>query len=146
MILGNNEEKRSQLWRVVVVVASMVIIMTATVFLYRMFTKSPIEGVWSNSTQVLTLDIQDKDVVHVAVKTEEEIKEVSLSYTLDTGNKTIAFASQGNVDVEILGVLNTLEEMAGFYNMTYGYSMHQDVLTLTDRESGELYVFDKVAK
>ncbi len=146
MILGNDEEKRSQLWRVVVVVASLVIVITATVFLYGMFTKSPIEGVWRNSTQALTLNIKDEDVVEVEVKTDQGIKQVVLSYILDTDDKTIAFSNHGNADVETLSVMNTLEEMAGFYNMTYGYSMNQGVLTLTDRESGDLYLFEKLQK
>ncbi len=146
MILGNDEEKRSQLWRVVVVVASLVIVITTAVFLYGMFTKSPIEGVWRNSTQTLTLNIKDEDVVEVEIKTAQESKQAVLSYTLDTDDKTIAFSNTGSADVEILSVMNTLEEMAGFYNMTYGYSMNQGVLTLTDRESGDLYLFEKVQK
>ena len=46
MILENNEEKRSTLWRTIVAISSILIVIVAVFFVTRLFVGNPLVGTW----------------------------------------------------------------------------------------------------
>ena len=48
IIAGNDEAKRSKIWRVVTLVSSVLIILIAVYLLTRMFTTNPVVGNWES--------------------------------------------------------------------------------------------------
>ena len=103
LIAKNDEAERSKLWRIVITVSSVVIVLIAVFFLYRMFTSNPLEGAWTSEDSGLTLDIRDGGEMTVTLPevAEEQNVQVKLQYSLDRKDKTVGIA-------EIAGVLDEL--------------------------------------
>lgn len=151
LIAKNNEAERSKLWKIVITVSSVVIVLIAVFFLYRMFTSNPLEGSWVSEGSDLTLDIKKGGSMTVTLPevVEQQNVEVNLAYTLDRDAKTVEIK-------EIPGELaKSAEASDGQYSednlrsaltnltTTFSYSVDQGQLTLTEREYGEQMVFDK---
>ncbi len=151
LIAKNDEAERSKLWRIVITVSSVVIVLIAVFFLYRMFTSNPLEGAWTSEDSGLTLDIRDGGEMTVTLPevAEEQNVQVELQYSLDRKDKTVGIA-------EIAGALDEQADKSGgryteenlrsaLTNLTttFSYSVDQGQLTLTEREYGEQMVFDR---
>lgn len=150
MIIANNdEEKRSEIWKIVTLVSSILIIVIAIYFLTRLFTVNPLKGQWEDEDGNLNLKIESKEelIAEIPEVTESAGVEVKMNYVLDKDEKTIEIS----VDEEDLQKL--IEESDGQYTKemlenavspivtTFNYNVEQGQLTLTEREYGEQLIF-----
>ena len=62
MILENNEEKRSTLWRTIVAISSILIVIVAVFFVTRLFVGNPLVGTWvsEDSGEVIKIESNGK--------------------------------------------------------------------------------------
>ena len=122
MILENNEEKRSTLWRTIVAISSILIVIVAVFFVTRLFVGNPLVGTWvSEDSGEVTLTDEDK-------KSFETVQS-----EVDTKTKVFTIHTE---DTQAEGLLSG----------TYDYSIEKDTLTLTEREYGDQLVFVKREK
>ena len=133
MIYENNEEKRSTLWRTVLTVSSVLIIIIAVFFIVKLFTGNPLEGKWTSEATGGTIEITDKDELIIQPEDQES------STIVDKKSKTltVGLSGEGPLDPEIEMIIGT-----GSYN----YNVEQDTLTLTEREYGDQFVFERTGK
>lgn len=151
MIAKNDETQRNQLWRIATSVSSVLIILIAAFFLYRMFTSNPLEGRWLQDENGIVLTIQSGGNAEVTWMdgAEDTQGSVILYYTMDKENKAISFtasdeeiqkavdASDGQLTFD--GVSSSVNAITGMYN----YSVDQGQLMLTEREYGSQLTFEK---
>lgn len=151
MIAKNDEEKRSQIWRIVTTVSTVLIIVIVGFFLIKLFTSNPLEGAWihEDTGMVMTIKGGGKAVVKWPEEYENTNVKVTLNYSVEKDTKTFtlraddasiqkaAKASEGVVTAE--GLASTVSAIEA----TYDYSIERSRLTLTDREYGEQLIFDK---
>lgn len=150
MIIANNdEEKRSEIWKIVTLVSSILIIVIAIYFLTKLFTVNPLKGQWEDEDGNLNLKIESKEelIAEIPEVTESAGVEVKMNYVLDKDEKTIEIS----VDEEELQQL--VDESEGQYTKemlvnavspivtTFNYNVEQGQLTLTEREYGEQMIF-----
>ena len=57
MIAKNDEVKRSQIWRIVMTVSSVLIIVGAVLLLMKLFTTNPLEGEWTDEDGIFDMSI-----------------------------------------------------------------------------------------
>lgn len=133
MFLGKEkEERRSQIWRITVVIATITIVSISAYFLHKMFTHNPIVGTWSSQTRDTVLTIHEDGEIEIAGGEIDIVGNVI--YNINIENKTISFTlREGNY---LEGSDLDKETNATFTN-TYTYSIEQEILTLTDMEFGE---------
>ena len=119
MILENNEEKRSTLWRTIVAISSILIVIVAVFFVTRLFVGNPLVGTWvsEDSGEVIKIESNGK----VTLTDEDTKTKVFTIHTEDT-------------------------QAEGLLSGTYDYSIEKDTLTLTEREYGDQLVFVKREK
>ncbi len=151
MIAKNDEAKRSQIWRIVMTVSSVLIIVGAVLLLMKLFTTNPLEGEWTDEDGVFDMSIsKDGTMVFTIPEAEEAVSvDVNMRYTLNKEEKTITITadesgfqkladqSQGQYTEE--EIRNVLESVV----TTFDYSVDQERLTLTEREYGEQLVLVK---
>lgn len=129
MILENNEDKRSTIWRAILTVSSILIIIIAAFFLIRMFTANPLAGTWVNEDSGAVLKISENGKLSLTeTDSGEESETISASFTVDTRNKIFTVQMESGYSEG---------EMSG----SYDYSVEQDTLTLTEREYGDQLIF-----
>lgn len=148
MIAKNDEVKRSQIWRIVMTVSSVLIIVGAVLLLMKLFTTNPLEGEWTDEDGIFDMSIsKDGTLVFTIPEAEEAASvDVDMRYTLNKEEKTItimadesgfqklAEQSQGQYTEE--EIRNALKSVV----TTFDYSVDQEYLTLTEREYGEQLV------
>ena len=151
MIAKNDEVKRSQIWRIVMTVSSVLIIVGAVLLLMKLFTTNPLEGEWTDEDGIFDMSIsKDGTLVFTIPEAEEAASvDVDMRYTLNKEEKTITITadesgfqkladqSQGQYTEE--EIRNVLESVV----TTFDYSVDQERLTLTEREYGEQLVLVK---
>lgn len=151
IIAKNDEEKRSRIWRITVVVSSVLIIVIAIYLLTKLFTSNPLEGNWKNEDGSLSMTIASDGemTVHVPDLSENDEVDVKMDYIIDKDEKTISIHSDDEV------IKKTAEESDGSYTKemltsaispvvtTFDYSVESGTLTLTEREYGEQMIFLK---
>lgn len=151
IIAKNDEEKRSRIWRMVMIGASIILLIVIVYFLFSLFAGNPLEGTWKSEESNLQLTIRGGDS---ATASWSEIAEASnvkvkINYTLDKENKTITFKVD---DAEIAkavknsdaGLTKTaLETEISMLETTFDYNLEKSKLTLSEREYGEQIVFVK---
>lgn len=150
LIANNDEEKRSQIWRIVTVAATITIILIAGFFAIKMYTDNPLIGKWTHQGSELTMDIQKSEIIiYDGELVPNQIATYSMNYELNRDAKTIHL-TVGNGEIskveKELGDMATetaVQESMQSMETTYGYSLDGDELTLTDQEYGEQMVFDK---
>ena len=152
MIVANNdEEKRSELWRVAIVVTTVLIILITAFFVIKLFSSNPIEGTWQHQDSNLTLTIKGNGnmLVNWDKLFEEKNVDVGMNYVLDKSRKTVTFKIDEAAikkAVKASGDEVTTEELRQnleTLDTTYDYSVDRARLTLTEREYGDQMVFDK---
>lgn len=151
MLDRKNEEKRNQLWRTVVIVTSVLIVLIAAFFLFKLFTANPLEGTWSYEDSSLVLTVKGNGVAVIEWPDEFEGADVSvdMNYSMDMDTKTFSL----HMDEEAIraaadnsgGAVSAedLESAVSSLEAAYSYNMEQNQLTLTELEYGEQMVFDK---
>lgn len=151
MIAKNDEVKRSQIWRIVMTVSSVLIIVGAVLLLMKLFTTNPLEGEWTDEDGIFDMSIsKDGTLVFTIPEAEEAASvDVDMRYTLNKEEKTItimadesgfqklADQSQGQYTED--EIRNALKSVV----TTFDYSVDQERLTLTEREYGEQLVLVK---
>ena len=126
MILENNEEKRSTLWRTIVAISSILIVIVAVFFVTRLFV-----GTWvsEDSGEVIKIESNGK----VTLTDEDKKSFETVQSEVDTKTKVFTIHTE---DTQAEGLLSG----------TYDYSIEKDTLTLTEREYGDQLVFVKREK
>lgn len=151
MIAKNDEVKRSQIWRIVMTVSSVLIIVGAVLLLMKLFTTNPLEGEWTDEDGFFDMAIsKDGTLVFTIPEAEEAASvDVDMRYTMNKEEKTItimadesgfqklADQSQGQYTED--EIRNALKSVV----TTFDYSVDQERLTLTEREYGEQLVLVK---
>lgn len=151
MIAKNDEAKRSQIWRIVMTVSSVLIIVGAVLLLMKLFTTNPLEGEWTDEDGVFDMSIsKDGTMILTIPEAEEAVSvDVNMRYTLNKEEKTITITadesgfqkladqSQGQYTED--EIRNALKSVV----TTFDYSVDQERLTLTEREYGEQLVLVK---
>lgn len=137
MIYENNEEKRSTLWRTVLTVSSVLIIIIAVFFIVKLFTGNPLEGKWTSEATGGTIEITDKDELIIQTEDQESSTIVRGFVDKKTKTLTVGLSGEGPLDPKIEMIIGT-----GSYN----YNVEQDTLTLTEREYGDQFVFERTGK
>ena len=146
-----SDEKRNQIWKILMIVSTVVIIIIAAFFIIKLFTANPLEGRWSNEDKGIVMTIKGDGTAVLKWPDESEAEGVSVvtEYSIDKDTKTFAInisqdaihkaadSSKSSVTEE------TLESLAGEMEGTYDYSIENKQLILTDREYGEKMVFVK---
>lgn len=131
MILENNEEKRSTLWRTIVAISSILIVIVAVFFVTRLFVENPLVGTWvsEDSGEVIKIESNGK----VTLTDEDKKSFETVQSEVDTKTKVFTIHTE---DTQAEGLLSG----------TYDYSIEKDTLTLTEREYGDQLVFVKREK
>ena len=91
IIAGNDEAKRSKIWRVVTLVSSALIILIAVYLLTRMFTTNPVVGNWESEDATIALKIEKNDTIQVDITdiAENTDAAVEMNYSVDMKSKII---------------------------------------------------------
>ena len=91
IIAGNDEAKRSKIWRVVTLVSSVLIILIAVYLLTRMFTTNPVVGNWESEDATIALKIEKNDTIQVDITDIAENTDavVEMNYSVDMKSKII---------------------------------------------------------
>lgn len=151
MLTQEQEVKRSKEWNIVMTVSSILIVVIAVFFLFRMFHSNPLEGIWFNEESDVTLKIKGNGTVVMEVPgaLDGEDMQLDMKYTIDRSEKMISIeedeealqkavdAADGAFSEEDLK--NQADAMVG----SFDYSVEQDELTLTEREYGDQLTFVK---
>lgn len=148
----NNEEKRNRTWRMVMIIATILIIVVAVYFLYRGFMGNPLEGKWQNDESSLTLEIKRDNIAILSSNEAFDGKtlKVELDYTLNKKGKQITFkveqeelakaAKALGEDITDSKVKSAISSVLTSFN----YNREGNELTLTEWDYGDQYVFTKV--
>lgn len=129
MILENNEEKRSTLWRTVLTVSSVLLIIVAVFFIVRLFVGNPLKGTWINEDSGAVLEIRENGELEMTEAGDEN------------GGDTITTTCTVDTKTKIFTVHTDLGASEGVLSGSYDYNLEQDRLTLTEREYGDQIVF-----
>ena len=131
MILENNEEKRSTLWRTIVAISSILIVIVAVFFVTSLFVGNPLVGTWvsEDSGEVIKIESNGK----VTLTDEDKKSFETVQSEVDTKTKVFTIHTE---DTQAEGLLSG----------TYDYSIEKDTLTITEREYGDQLVFVKREK
>lgn len=151
MIAGNNEEKRSKLWRFVTSIASIVIILVVIFFITKLFAGNPLDGRWKseeNGIELIFKGNQDLIVKLDAANEGNDIK-VKMDYVLDKDAKTITIKVNATELEKTAKKSDSKISTEGLYTLlgkvlsTFDYSIEKNVLVLAEREYGEEIVFTR---
>lgn len=149
IIAKNDEAKRSQIWRTVVTVSSVLIVLIGVYLLVKLFTANPLEGRWQDEDGAMSVDIKSKGKMTAVISemTDDGDVEVPMTYIIDKDSKIVTFevesqtlskvaeASEGQFDEMMLeGSLDSITS-------SFDYSVERNQLILTEREYGDQLIF-----
>ena len=152
MIVAKNDEvKRSRLWRIALLVSSVLIVLVVIFLLTKLFTTNPLEGSWEDENGKISLSVEPDGTASVTVSEAEtgQVIQVPMKYTIDRDAKTVtiekdlqaireaAEESDGNLTQE------SMEAAAESLDDSFDYSVDQDTLTLSEREYGDQIILIK---
>ena len=151
LIAKNDEVKRSRIWRIVMIISSILIVVIAIFFLTRLFTSNPLEGKWVGEDSGLNLKIRSNNsmVVDMSEVLEDSDIELKVKYTIDKDGKTLTISEDPDAikkavkDSDGEYTEEMLENALSSVITTFDYSVDHERLTLTEREYGEQMVFIK---
>ena len=145
IIAKDNEEKRSQIWRIVTGVSSVLIILIVIYFFVKALAGNPIQGTWVDEDSNVELVIKNASTVTLKVSelAEESQVSIQLGYSLDKEDKIFTI----NEDTDALKKVadqsdgafteEALEAAIGSYMSSFTYSIDGNEMTLTEREYGD---------
>ena len=152
MIVAKNDEvKRSRLWRIALLVSSVLIVLVVIFLLTKLFTTNPLEGSWEDENGKISLSVEPDGTASFNVSDEEtgQVIQVPMKYTIDGDAKTVTIEkdlqaireaveeSDGNLTQE------SMEAAAESLDDSFDYSVDQDTLTLSEREYGDQIILIK---
>ena len=92
MIVAKNDEvKRSRLWRIALLVSSVLIVLVVIFLLTKLFTTNPLEGSWEDENGKISLSVEPDGTASVTVSEAEtgQVIQVPMKYTIDRDAKTV---------------------------------------------------------
>ena len=145
IVAKNDEAKRSRLWRMALLVSSVLIVLVVIFLLTKLFTTNPLEGSWEDENGKISLSVEPDGTASVTVSEAEtgKVIQVPMKYTIDRDAKTVtiekdlqairkaAEESEGKLTQE------SMETAAESLDDSFDYSVDQDTLTLSEREYGD---------
>lgn len=145
IVAKNDEAKRSRLWRMALLVSSVLIVLVVIFLLTKLFTTNPLEGSWEDENGKISLSVEPDGIASVTVSEAEtgQVIQVPMKYTIDRDEKTVTIEkdlqaireaveeSDGNLTQE------SMEAAAESLDDSFDYSVDQDTLTLSEREYGD---------
>ena len=141
---GMDEERRSVLWRIVVLFASVIIMAVVVFFGVRLFTGNPLHGFWESEDSRMMIEFEDRDTVIATWEDADgRFQKVELEYRMDKQDKTVSVRPEEMEEDAGILAEQGLEANFGLMTATFDYSVEGDTLTLTEREYGEQLVFKK---
>ncbi len=147
-----DEEKRSKVWRIVMLGSTVAIVLIVLFFVWRSVAQNPLEGEWVSKEKGYYLDIDDDGEMIVEGTFDDVYMEVELHYTLDKKEKAISLKAFPGTYQEAVEDANgsvtarEVEESLESFVTSYYYSVENDRLTLTEREAGNQFTFDRIRK
>ena len=151
IVAKNDEAKRSRLWRIALLVFSVLIVLVVIFLLTKLFTTNPLEGSWEDENGKISLSVEPDGTASVTVSEAEtgQVIQVPMKYTIDRDAKTVTIEkdlqaireaveeSDGNLTQE------SMEAAAESLDDSFDYSVDQDTLTLSEREYGDQIILIK---
>lgn len=149
IIAKNDEAKRSQIWRNVVTISSILIVLIGAYLLVKMFTANPLEGRWQDEDGAISIHVRSNGTLTAVIPeiADGENIEVPMTYSIDKDAKIVTFgvdqqtlseaaeASDGMFDEMMLeGSLDSITS-------SFDYSVERNQLVLTEREYGDQLIF-----
>lgn len=149
IIAKNDEAKRSQIWRNVVTISSVLIVLIGAYLLVKLFTANPLEGRWQDEDGAISINVRSNETLTVTIPeiADGENIEVPMTYSIDKDAKIVTFkvdhqalseaaeASDGQFDEMMLeGSLDSITS-------SFDYSVERNQLILTEREYGDQLIF-----
>lgn len=149
IIAGNDEAKRSKIWRVVTLVSSVLIVLIAVYLLTRMFTTNPVVGTWESEDETIVLKVEKNNTIQVDITeiAENTDASVQMNYSVDMKSKIISITKDDDqIDktvekAEGAYTKEDLENVLDDLDSTFSYSIDGNQMTLTEREYGEQFTF-----
>ena len=151
-IKQRDEEKRSKAWSIVMLVSSILIILGILFFITKIVGGNPLEGEWFSEAHGYYLEVEDENEVTLEGTFNGTYMEIDLHYTIDKSEKMISIKpnaeSYADAAEESDGNVTPMEldELLTDFTVSYNYSLEKDMLTLTEREYGEQYIFTRIKK
>lgn len=151
IIAKNDEEKRSKLWGIITSVTTVLIIVIAAFFLFKLFMGNPLEGNWQHDESDTTLNIHSNgtlDIEFGELSDDTDVK-IKMDYVIDKDAKIITIKTNEaeiKKSAESTGEElseSSLESAVSSFSTTFDYNVEQSTLTLTEREYGEQMIFEK---
>ncbi len=144
MIFKNSEEKRNTAWRTVMTVSSVLIVIIAAFFIVKLFTDNPLEGTWVSEDEGIRMEVRGDDTVVLTRINGENKDSLTLDGIVDKENKTFTVQLRsGSVPEGADDGPDASEDDQNPFDGTYSYSIENDTLTLTEREYGDQFVFER---
>lgn len=152
LIAKNDEEKRSKLWRNVLIIASVLLVIVAVFFLYEGFFGNPLKGKWKHDESDMTLTITGENTAELSWNHLFEEKELKLDLylTMKKEEKQVTFKAKAEDlqkaaeaigdDVTEADVKSAVSSMLTSFN----YSVDGTELTLTEWDYGDQMFFQRV--
>lgn len=149
IIAGNDENKRSRIWKRTTIISSVLIVVIAVYLLTKMFTSNPLEGTWESEDGAFLLKISSNGVLFFDIPEFSGDAELKMSYVLDKEEKTISIHADEKDFKSFLEKSDgqyteeEVEGVVGAVTTTFNYSVDNSQLTLTEREYGEQMTFTR---
>lgn len=145
IIAKDNEEKRSQIWRIVTGVSSVLIILIVIYFFVKALAGNPIQGTWVDEDSNVELVIKNASTVTLKVSelAEESQVSIQLGYSLDKEDKIFTIKEDTDALKKVADQSDgafteeALEAAIGSYMCSFTYSIDGNEMTLTEREYGD---------
>lgn len=147
-----DEEKRSKIWRILMITSSILIILGIAFFITTSIVSNPLEGEWYSELNEYFLEVEDENEATLHGTFGDVYLEIELRYTMNKKDKTISIKPEANSYQDALEDSNgtitaaELDELLAGFMDTYNYSLDRDTLTLSKREFGEEYIFTRIDK
>lgn len=147
-----DEEKRSRLWRTVMLISSVLIILLIAFFITKIVGSNPLLGEWYSEESGYHLEVEDENELTLQGTFGGVHMEIDLHYAMDKTDKIITLKPSAESyadaaeDAEGNITAGEVQELLADFSASYNYSLENHKLTMTDRESGEQYLFTRIEK
>lgn len=144
-----DEEKRTKAWRIVMLTSTIAIALVAVFFLVEFLKRNPLEGEWVDEAKNYRIEIEDENKFTLEGTFNGVFTEVDLYYTMDKDAKTITIKPMAGSLEEAAEEADEnvtpqeLDESLEIFTTSFDYSLENGTLTLTERESGEQFIFTR---
>ena len=149
LIAKNDEEKRTRIWNMGMIISSAIIVFVAVYLLIKVLNENPVAGEWMDDDGNYAANFLNNGTLYVTDFTGEESEELEFLYRLDKESRIIAISSDEKVLNEIMEVSDqahaedAIETELNDQTVIFDYSVDNEQLILTEREYGEQMILIK---